>query len=112
SSSSVWSSSRQLRVDATCCSVIVRDPIVCLRPLFSFECSGDPRHLHSFPTRRSSDLDDIAKGRLVVPFKMALPSDAGFYLVTPEGRTDPPKLRAFRQWVKASAQVKSQSAQA
>jgi LysR family glycine cleavage system transcriptional activator len=62
--------------------------------------------------RTSYVQDDIAKGRLVVPFKMALPSDAGFYLVSPEGRTDPPKLRAFRQWVKASAQVKSQSAQA
>src|SRR5690348_18100772 len=23
---------------------------------FFFSCSGDPRHLHSFPTRRSSDL--------------------------------------------------------
>ena len=29
--------------------------------------------------------DDIAKGRLVVPFKIALPADAGFYLVSPEG---------------------------
>ncbi|WP_315775541.1 MULTISPECIES: transcriptional regulator GcvA [unclassified Bradyrhizobium] len=51
--------------------------------------------------------DDIAKGRLVVPFKMALPSDAGFYLVTPEGRTDPPKLKAFRQWLKDATQQKS-----
>src|SRR5690606_39751784 len=24
--------------------------------LFSLSCSGDPRYLHSFPTRRSSDL--------------------------------------------------------
>ncbi|WP_315722186.1 MULTISPECIES: transcriptional regulator GcvA [unclassified Bradyrhizobium] len=53
--------------------------------------------------------DDIAKGRLVVPFKMALPSDAGFYLVMPEGRTDPPKLKAFRQWLKGAAQQKSPS---
>src|SRR3569833_1857198 len=52
--------------------------------------------------RTSYVQDDIAKGRLVVPFKMALPSDAGFYLVSPEGSTDPPKLRAFREWVKAS----------
>ena len=29
--------------------------------------------------------DDIAKGRLVVPFKIALPADAGFYLVSPAG---------------------------
>ncbi|BAM92676.1 putative transcriptional Regulator, LysR family [Bradyrhizobium oligotrophicum S58] len=51
--------------------------------------------------------DDVAKGRLVVPFKMALPSDAGFYLVTPEGRTDPPKLRSFRQWLKGAAQQRN-----
>src|SRR5450432_2454007 len=43
--------------------------------------------------------DDIAKGRLVVPFKIALPTDAGFYLVSPAGRSDPPKLSAFRQWL-------------
>ena len=48
--------------------------------------------------------DDIAKGRLVVPFKITLPTDAGFYLVSPTGRTDSPKLSAFRQWLTASAQ--------
>jgi LysR family glycine cleavage system transcriptional activator len=42
---------------------------------------------------------DIAKGRLVVPFKITLPSDAGFYLVSPQGAADTPKLRAFRQWL-------------
>jgi LysR family glycine cleavage system transcriptional activator len=57
--------------------------------------------------RTSYVRDDIAKGRLVVPFKIALPADAGFYLVSPEGRSDPPKLQAFRQWVKASAQAKA-----
>ena len=50
--------------------------------------------------------DDIAKGRLVVPFKIALPADAGFYLVSPQARTDPPKLSAFRQWLVASVQSK------
>jgi LysR family glycine cleavage system transcriptional activator len=49
---------------------------------------------------------DIAKGRLVVPFKITLPTDAGFYLVSPEARADPPKLAAFRQWLHASAQNK------
>jgi LysR family glycine cleavage system transcriptional activator len=49
---------------------------------------------------------DIAQGRLVVPFKIALPADAGFYLVSPETRADPPKLGAFRQWLKASVQNK------
>jgi LysR family transcriptional regulator, glycine cleavage system transcriptional activator len=47
---------------------------------------------------------DIAKGRLVVPFKITLPADAGFYLVSPEARADSPKLSAFRQWLVASIQ--------
>src|SRR2546428_13028533 len=47
---------------------------------------------------------DIAKGRLVVPFKITLPADAGFYLVSPEARADSPKLEAFRQWLIASVQ--------
>jgi LysR family glycine cleavage system transcriptional activator len=50
---------------------------------------------------------DIAKGRLVVPFKITLPADAGFYLVSPEAKADPPKLAAFRQWLQASVQNKS-----
>jgi LysR family glycine cleavage system transcriptional activator len=50
---------------------------------------------------------DIAKGRLVVPFKVTLPADAGFYLVSPEAKADPPKLRAFRQWLIASARNKA-----
>jgi len=54
--------------------------------------------------RTSYVKDDIAKGRLVVPFEITLPADAGFYIVSPEGVPDPPKLRAFRQWLTASAQ--------
>jgi LysR family glycine cleavage system transcriptional activator len=57
--------------------------------------------------RTSYVQDDIAKGRLVVPFNIALPADAGFYLVTPEGAADPPKLKAFRQWLVASAKNKA-----
>lgn len=57
--------------------------------------------------RTSYVQDDIAKGRLVVPFEIALPTDAGFYLVSPETKADPPKLAAFRQWLKASAQNKT-----
>jgi LysR family glycine cleavage system transcriptional activator len=48
--------------------------------------------------------EDIAKGRLVVPFKITLPSDAGFYLVSPEARAESAKLSAFRQWLLASVQ--------
>jgi LysR family transcriptional regulator, glycine cleavage system transcriptional activator len=47
---------------------------------------------------------DIAKGRLVVPFKIALPVDAGFYIVSPEETADKPKLIAFRKWLIASVQ--------
>jgi LysR family transcriptional regulator, glycine cleavage system transcriptional activator len=50
---------------------------------------------------------DIAKGRLVVPFDITLPADAGFYLVSPEARADSPKLSAFRQWLVASVQNKA-----
>ena len=57
--------------------------------------------------RTSYVQDDIAKGRLVVPFKIALPADAGFYLVSPEARSDPPKLKLFRQWLLAAVQHKS-----
>ncbi|PIS99911.1 transcriptional regulator [Bradyrhizobium nitroreducens] len=57
--------------------------------------------------RTSYVQDDIAKGRLVVPFKIALPADAGFYLVAPEGRRDAPKLTAFRQWLIAATQNKT-----
>lgn len=56
--------------------------------------------------RTSYVRDDIAKGRLVVPFKIALPADAGFYLVSPEGRREAPKLAAFRQWMIAATQNK------
>jgi LysR family transcriptional regulator, glycine cleavage system transcriptional activator len=56
--------------------------------------------------RTSYVQDDIAKGRLVVPFNIALPADAGFYLVSPEGVAEPPKLKAFRQWLLASVKNK------
>ena len=57
--------------------------------------------------RTSYVRDDIAKGRLVVPFKIALPADAGFYLVSPDAGEESPKLRLFRDWVLAAAQSKS-----
>jgi LysR family glycine cleavage system transcriptional activator len=57
--------------------------------------------------RTSYVQDDIAKGRLVVPFKIALPADAGFYLVAPEGRREAPKLAAFRDWMIAATQNKA-----
>lgn len=49
--------------------------------------------------RTSYVQDDIAKGRLVVPFDITLPVDAGFYLVSPEITAETPKLSAFRNWL-------------
>jgi len=45
---------------------------------------------------------DIAAGRLVVPFDVVLPADAGFYIVAPEETADTPKIALFRDWLLAS----------
>jgi len=45
----------------------------------------------------------------VVPFRIALPADAGFYLVSPGGRRDTAKLGAFREWVVAAAQKQNKN---
>jgi LysR family glycine cleavage system transcriptional activator len=42
---------------------------------------------------------DIAAGRLVVPFDVVLPADAGFYIVAPEEAADMPKIALFRDWL-------------
>ncbi len=42
---------------------------------------------------------DIAAGRLVVPFDVVLPADAGFYVVAPQEAADLPKIRVFRDWL-------------
>ena len=47
---------------------------------------------------------DIAAGRLVVPFDISLPSDAGFYLVYPPDKAKARKLVAFREWLTPLAQ--------
>ena len=46
---------------------------------------------------------DIQKGRLVVPFRISLPADAGFYLVYPAERAGAQKLKVFREWLIAAA---------
>jgi len=45
---------------------------------------------------------DIAAGRLVVPFDVVLPADAGFYIVAPEETADTPKITLFHDWLIAS----------
>ena len=46
---------------------------------------------------------DVAAGRLVAPFDMVLPQDAGYYVVSPEVTADAPKIARFRDWLIASA---------
>lgn len=46
--------------------------------------------------------NDLAAGRLVVPFDVVLPADAGFYIVAPEDTADLPKIALFRDWLIAS----------
>ena len=45
----------------------------------------------------------LSSGRLVRPFEAAIDSDEGFFLVSPEGRVDPPQTAAFRAWLHAEA---------
>ena len=42
---------------------------------------------------------DVADGRLAMPFALALPSYFSYYLVYPEGSADRPQLAAFRTWL-------------
>ncbi len=49
--------------------------------------------------------DDIAEGRLVAPFALKLPTGYAYYVVCLAAAADRPKIRAFREWVIAGAQV-------
>jgi LysR family glycine cleavage system transcriptional activator len=46
---------------------------------------------------------DIATGRLVTPFDIALPSEAGFYIVAPERSAHAPHIAQFRDWLISAA---------
>ena len=43
--------------------------------------------------------EDIAAGRLVQPYSLALPLGSAFHLVYPEVHTDRPKIAALREWL-------------
>ncbi len=49
---------------------------------------------------------DIAAGRLVMPFDVVQPSEAGFYLVTPVQSADTAKIARFRDWLVSTAKGK------
>ncbi|MFT4048055.1 MAG: transcriptional regulator GcvA [Solimonas sp.] len=48
--------------------------------------------------------EDIAAGRLIVPFSLSLPTGASYYLVYTQERAEEPSLRAFRDWIVDEAQ--------
>jgi LysR family glycine cleavage system transcriptional activator len=43
--------------------------------------------------------DDIAAGRLVVPFDFSLPLEYAYYLITLEESSDSSNTTAFRDWL-------------
>ena len=48
---------------------------------------------------------DLAAGRLVKPFDLALPSSWAYFLVYPPAYRDRPKIAAFRAWLLAEAEI-------
>jgi len=46
-------------------------------------------------------IDDLAAGRLVRPFDLALPGGFAYWVVCPEAMAERPKIRAFREWLLA-----------
>jgi DNA-binding transcriptional LysR family regulator len=47
--------------------------------------------------------DDVAAGRLFQPFALTVGNGRAYWVVTPEGTPDRPKVRAFREWIVAEA---------
>ena len=43
--------------------------------------------------------DDLAAGRLVKPFGLALPAGYAYWIVCPKRAADKPKIQAFRDWL-------------
>ena len=49
--------------------------------------------------------EDIAAGRLVIPFDIALPLEYAYYLITREDRSEHEQTALFREWVMAEARA-------
>ncbi|UAK23773.1 transcriptional regulator GcvA [Sphingomonas nostoxanthinifaciens] len=47
--------------------------------------------------------EELRSGALVVPFATTTIYDGGYYLICPRGRSDLPKVRAFREWLLAAS---------
>ncbi len=56
-------------------------------------------------TRGTLAAGDLAAGRLVKPFDLALPSNWAYYVVYPPETRDRPKIKAFRAWLLAEAEI-------
>ncbi len=54
--------------------------------------------------------DDLASGRLVQPFELALkgPAHFAYYIVAPKGTADAPLIKAFREWLLEEARATNQ----
>ena len=50
-------------------------------------------------TRRSLAADDLAAGRLVIPFGPVIPAALSYYIVYPRANAELPKVRKFAQWL-------------
>jgi len=48
---------------------------------------------------------DIAAGRLVRLFSLAIPDLFAYYIVTAHGALERPKVRAFRDWLRQEAEA-------
>ncbi len=48
--------------------------------------------------------EDLKAGRLVKPFDFSLPAGDSYYIITPKGVPDPPKVTAFKAWLIDEAQ--------
>ena len=53
---------------------------------------------------------DIAAGRLVRLFSLALPDQFSYYIVTAPGALERPKIRAFRNWLREEADTQPKAA--
>ena len=49
--------------------------------------------------------DDLAAGRLVVPFDVCIPKMLRWYLVYREARADEPAFATFRNWIRGAVEV-------
>src|SRR3546814_3715260 len=53
--------------------------------------------------RQSLAGDDLAAGRLVMPFELCLPVRPAYWLVMPKATRRPPRVEAFRDWILGEA---------